>query len=58
VVLPLQFKDGQEKCLCSVSDNKCSLMGDMRDAQAFNILLVISSQPEDFFGFRECIIHF
>jgi len=30
----------------------------MRDAKAFNILLVISSQPEDFFGFKECIINF
>jgi hypothetical protein len=28
----------------------------MRDAQAFKILLVISSQPDDFFGLRECII--
>jgi len=28
----------------------------MRDAQAFNILVVFSSQPDDFFGFRECII--
>ena len=26
----------------------------MRDAQAFNVLLVISSQPDEYFGFREC----
>jgi hypothetical protein len=31
----------------------------MRDAQVFNIPLVISSQPDDFFfGFRECIVLF
>ena len=24
----------------------------------FNILLVISLQPEDFYGFSECILHF
>jgi hypothetical protein len=31
----------------------------MSDEQDFNILLVISSQPEDFyFGFRECVTLF
>jgi hypothetical protein len=30
----------------------------MRDAQAFNILLVISKQPNDPIGFRDCIILF
>jgi len=30
----------------------------MRDAQAFNTSLVISSQPDDIFGLRECIILF
>ena len=30
----------------------------MRDAQAFNVLLVTSLQPDDYFGFRECTILF
>jgi hypothetical protein len=30
----------------------------MSDAQACNILLAISSYPEDFLGFRGCIILF
>jgi hypothetical protein len=30
----------------------------MRDAKACNILLAVSSYPEEFLGFRECVILF
>jgi hypothetical protein len=30
----------------------------MRDAQVFNIPLVISSQSDEFLGFRECVVLF
>ena len=30
----------------------------MTDAQAFNVILIISSLPGDFFGFSECIVLF